>query len=72
MRAGQCVPHSIPKRILGQLGEEEIRGEKMASGWGPRDPQRNKRLSGSGEEQGDSGQLSLTSESLSGVLMRPH
>lgn len=32
MRAGQCVPHSSPKRILGQLGKEEIRGEKMASG----------------------------------------
>ena len=38
MRAGQCVPHSSLKRILGQLGEEEIRGEKMTSGWGTQGP----------------------------------
>lgn len=38
MRAGQCVPHSSPKRILGELGKEEIRGEKMVSGWGTQGP----------------------------------
>ena len=38
MRAGQCVPHSSPKRILGQLGKEEIRGEKMVSGQGIQGP----------------------------------
>lgn len=38
----EVCPHSSPKRILGQLGKEEIRGEKMALG---------RRTQGRSEEQ---------------------
>lgn len=65
-------PTAAPRGFWGSWERRKLGEKRWLRDGEPRDPQRNKRLSGSGEEQGDSGQLSLTSEPPSGVLMRPH
>lgn len=65
-------PTAAPRGFWGSWERRKLGEKRWFWDGEPRGPQRNKRFRGSGEEQGDTEQLSLTSEPLSGVLMRPH
>lgn len=65
-------PTAAPRGFWGSWERRKLGEKRWLQDREPRGAQRNKRFSRSGEEQGDTEQLSLTSEPLSGVLMRPH